>query len=440
MFGPRKKSETTELAHGVLRRITRAYYSDQHVAVMDAFLSMEEGKGALSSVKEVDLQAAVRLGTAQTREILTKFQVDQLLTRTVVKEKEKEVEDIGKTIKGRELLTKVFSNRNHEFLWQLNPERVVRTVRYRHTKILEKLDNKVDEARGQLYDCPNPRHPEHDKGPFSIFDLLADRDPAAVDQSFRCRHCKAKNKKGMIVHLPLRARKQDGPDKDLKAKFNQQIKPITELVQKLGAAIKEEREAAAEQLRKEDEPEDESMSVSQNRKAEEEKLKQDTQTERQTLNAKLAAKDHISVSFADNNHRVSEEPPGKKMKLDALPWDVKGQEEAEAERREEEERRQHSLAKEQLERQQLDLQSFRDKKAEWAQKLETSATLAVETLAAEPEELNVTLFINGVKTTCNLSSISVEQAGEMTEAEFDAYNALLQKHNTADDFDDFYVF
>lgn len=444
-----RTTQTLEHSYRLLKLLARAYYSTHHVVVMDTLLSMGVGIGTNNKVKEVDMIAKVQLGNKQTREILSKFKADQLIHGTAVKEKEAQAEDIGKTIKGRELIKKPGLRAKVDFYWHLEPHHLVRAVKFRHTKILEKLD-KQDDKQDQMYECPNPNCFE--KGTeISIFQLLMDRDPLAEDDKFRCKHCHLE-KNGKKMFIPLKLTKSSagkaGTSKDLKAKFNKQITVVTAELGILDNLLKEAKKVAAEEAEANNEQKDESMSGGSDRKEEEAKLKAEGLQQQKFLEGALNRDGKINFSIGNTEHVADDEPPSKKAKVAStaapLPWDMRAREELEAERRKVELARQHELDRQKEAQVASDNQTYSDKKAAMLEKLQRTqenaeAAPALEQQAVEEDESDptVSITIAGAPLTCKLSEISEDQVGEMTEAEFDHYNDLTAQHaqDADDDFD-----
>ena len=232
--------------HKLLRMVARAFYSThiEDIVVLDALLHLIEAKDSpgVHSVTDTDIRALIGLPEKRVSATLTKLKAHHLVAmvqKEAEAKKEEELDYISK--RGRPQYSS--SRARPGVVWYVDYPHVLKVLKLRRFRVFESLNRKVDKA-DVFYTCPTPACPNHGQQ-FALIELLSTPSMSGKGGGgFVCDQCEA-NDRGRMVPTPLVMsgggdEGGEGGQEAMKARFNEQIRPLTLQMNVVDALLEEQ--------------------------------------------------------------------------------------------------------------------------------------------------------------------------------------------------------
>ena len=229
--------------HKLVRMVARAFYSSnvEDVVVLDGLLHLIETKDTpgVHTVTDADLRALLHLPEKRISAVLTRLKQDHVVRMQHADAEEKEAEPLLEHISKR---GRVYARAKPGHVWYVDYVQLLKVLKLRRFRVFESLNRKVDKAE-VLYHCPTPACPNH-SAQFALMDLLTMPAMRGERGGFVCDQCEA-NDRGRMVPTPLvvSGGADDGAEsgqEQLKARFNEQIRPLTQQMNTVDALLEEQ--------------------------------------------------------------------------------------------------------------------------------------------------------------------------------------------------------
>ena len=268
----------------MVRMVARAFYSAhiEDIVVLDALLHLIETKDApgVHTVTDADVRALIGLPEKRIAASLTKLKAHHIVNM-VQKEVEKKEEEgqrhhppvlrtaghllpslypsppspLSPSLTLPPLLPSslcavdYISKRGRSYsrvrpgvVWYVDYVHLLKVLKLRRFRVFESLNRKIDKAE-VFYTCPTPGCPNHGVQ-LALIDLLSTPGMMGDKGGFACDQCEA-NDRGRMIPTPLVMsgggdEGGEGGQEALKAKFNEQIKPLTLQMNIVDALLEEQ--------------------------------------------------------------------------------------------------------------------------------------------------------------------------------------------------------